>query len=107
MRGSLTSFKQHPLIPAIAMLASVFLITGQTFNCCRINETIAGKIRAAWSHLSSSHSVNTSIHEEEEADHPHCHGHGHGSHAETADAYSGTHQDPWSSASLAENGSCL
>ncbi|MDB5047083.1 MAG: hypothetical protein JWO30_154 [Fibrobacteres bacterium] len=104
MRGSLSSFKKHPLIPAIALMASVFLLTGQTFNCCRINETIAGKIAAAWSHWSSSESASASIHEEESG-HPHCHGHG--SHAETAHSSGEMHRDFDSGSTLAEDGTCL
>lgn len=105
MRGSLSKIKTHPLLPAIALMASVFLLTGQAFNCCHINGAIGGKITAALSHWSSSGSDNAPLHHEEESGHAHCHGHA--MQAGTADAGAGIQKDFDSGSALNQYGTCL
>lgn len=76
MVRSISRLRKHPLLPTFAILASLFLITGQLFNCCRINESIADDI-AKW--LQAAHLLNPkpNLHGKESAEHlSYCHGHG-------------------------------
>ena len=91
-------------MPAIALVAGISLLTGQTFNCCRFNESITGKIVAALSHLSSSeHSGAARSHEEIES-HAHCHGH---EAKEETSSLTGQLYDGSVSGYLVENATCL
>jgi hypothetical protein len=77
MPRSISSFKKHPLLPVVALLASFFLLTGGVFHCCRINESLAEKLMEI---LTVSEAAATSpaakLDEDMAGRHPACRGHG-------------------------------
>lgn len=73
---TLTSVRKTSLVPALAVLSSFFLVAGQVFNCCRLNETVSesfGKAAHALSHL-LNHSEEAPKNQAAIAHHG-CHGH--------------------------------
>ncbi len=75
MTSVISGIKKSRLLPVMALLSSLLLLTGEFFNCCRINEAFAEGISQALHGLGfGSHEQVASVSEEVEH-HPHCHGH--------------------------------
>lgn len=76
MAPSLTTLRKSPLLPILAVVASFFLVAGQVFNCCRLNETLSENIAKVlkgighWGEHSSEDSEVKLV-----KTHPGCHGH--------------------------------
>ncbi len=85
MTGSISALKKHSLLPGMALLISSLILTGEVFNCCRINEAFAEQIELLIK-PSSQPIVGLGIQvpqEQSDADHDspserhhHCLGHG-------------------------------
>ena len=77
MRISLKRFKDGRLLPVVATLVSVLLLTGQFFACCRMNEEFAATLVKVLSRLASPHLHSHDNQEPEAGESRHtCHGHG-------------------------------
>ncbi len=76
MPGTILSFKRNRLLPAIAVLSVFFLLTGEFFSCCRINEAFASDVRQAIQSLGLMKPLKMASNTSEDPDHhSHCHGH--------------------------------
>jgi hypothetical protein len=76
MPGTILSMKRHRLLPAISFLTVFFLLMGEFFNCCRINEVFANDVRLVIQSLGLIGDANPVTAASEEQDHhAHCHGH--------------------------------
>jgi hypothetical protein len=76
MAGSILNMKNHRLLPAISVLTIFLLLTGEFFNCCRINESLANNAKLfiqAMGLLKSKTPIASTT--EAQNSHPHCHGH--------------------------------
>jgi hypothetical protein len=77
MTFSLSKFKKHPVLPVFAMITAVLLISGQIFNCCRLNESLSETLAQAFHRVGITHVKKVSSSTEvEPKSHPNCHGHG-------------------------------
>lgn len=71
MRARISSLRKTRMLPFLAVLSSVLLLTGETLSCCRINAEISKTIGALFTN--SSHQKGNA---DESGDaHSHCHGH--------------------------------
>ena len=76
MPGTILNFKKHRLLPAIAVLSVFFLLTGEFFSCCRINEAFAQDVRLAIQAMGLIKPLVVVSSTSEDPDHhSHCHGH--------------------------------
>jgi hypothetical protein len=76
MAHSLTTLRKSPLLPILAVVASFFLVAGQVFNCCRLNETLSdniGKALKGIGHWGKHPGENSDV--KLVKTHPGCHGH--------------------------------
>src|SRR3989338_3980540 len=77
MTGALSRFNKSRALPLVALISCFFLVAGQVFNCCRLNEIVsseAGLLLKSWV-LFDSHS-DEAVLTEASGSHPGCHGHG-------------------------------
>lgn len=76
MAPSLKTLRKSPLLPILAVVVGFFLVAGQTFNCCRLNETLSENIAKAlqgighWGEHAGADSEVKPV-----KTHPGCHGH--------------------------------
>ncbi len=81
MSGKIQNFNRHRLLPAISIISVFFLLTGEFFSCCLINETFAQDVRQAFEILGFTKPIKaaaiTSENPEQHAENSehHCHGH--------------------------------
>ncbi len=81
MSGTIQNFNRHRLLPAISIISVFFLLTGEFFSCCLINETFAKDVRQAFAILGFTKPIKaaaiTSENPEQHAENSehHCHGH--------------------------------
>jgi hypothetical protein len=76
MANNLTTLRKTSLMPIMALVASFLLVTGQVFNCCRLNESVSESIGKAA--LAVSQMVNHPDFGREDPSakaHSRCHGH--------------------------------
>ena len=75
MTGTILSLKRHRLLPTISVLTASLLLTGEFFNCCRINEAFAHDVRQFIQSMGLIRQANPVASTSEGQDnHPHCHG---------------------------------
>lgn len=70
------SLRKNPAFPMLAVLTAFLLVSGQVFNCCRLNETLSENLGLAMKRLGRW--VNSSAKPAESKmvrSHPGCHGH--------------------------------
>jgi hypothetical protein len=94
MTVSVIALKKRRLFKGVALGMTFFLLTGQFFNCCRINESFASvlehmflpalsaKAGTGVAHAEKSGAAPSPEMDEVADAHPHCHGHGGAMHAE-------------------------
>ncbi len=76
MRVSISALKTGRLLPGAALLLSILFLTGQTLNCCRVNEAFGHSLRALFHGATGYQGEAIAAHEGIGEDaHPHCHGH--------------------------------
>ncbi len=74
MPGTILKLKRHRLLPAISVLTVSLLLTGEFFNCCRINVAFAVDVRQVIQTLGFITPLKAVASTSEDPDH-HCHGH--------------------------------
>jgi hypothetical protein len=77
MRGSIHTHRKGRLLQGAALLISFLFLTGQLFNCCRLNESFGTALKNAF--LAAAHTDHKTAHlnhEEGVEAHHKCHGHG-------------------------------
>jgi hypothetical protein len=102
MRLSPTALRASRILPWIALLVGVLFLTGQTLNCCHVNESIAKSFKHLFSRVSGPH-----LHSEGDisADaHAHCHGHGTGVHGHGSPSLA---KSDVSDCDYSQDGACL
>ena len=74
---SVSKFKQHRVLPVLALVTAVLLISGQILNCCRLNESISASLTRAFQSVGIIPAHKAQVAQESEIkSHPNCHGHG-------------------------------
>ena len=77
MRGSIHTHRKGRLLQGAVLLVSFLFLTGQFFNCCRLNESFGTALRNAFLAVAHPNQKITQLdHEEGVEIHHKCHGHG-------------------------------
>jgi hypothetical protein len=68
--------KGNRLLPVVSLLTMLLLVTGECFNCCRINEAFANDVQRLLASMGMAHDPgsDTGVSTGEDR-HPGCHGH--------------------------------
>ncbi|MDQ3001889.1 MAG: hypothetical protein M3Y08_11595 [Fibrobacterota bacterium] len=81
MSLSLSTFKKQPLLPVISILTAVLLFSGQTLNCCCLNESVSDTLTQTFRSMGLIRDLKPQAASEVEPNshpnsHPNCHGYG-------------------------------
>lgn len=71
MQARISSLRKTRMLPLLAVLSSVLLLTGETLSCCRINAEISETLKT----LLTKSSLQEGSADEAGDAHSHCHGH--------------------------------
>ncbi len=77
MRGSIHTHRKGRLLQGAALLISFLFLTGQFFNCCRLNESFGTALKNVFlAAAHPDHKTSQLNHKEGVENHHKCHGHG-------------------------------
>ena len=72
MKTGLSSLRKNRLLPIAAVISSILLLTGESLNCCRLNQSLSQTLQK-WITVAQNHPITV---QDDDSDHEsHCHRH--------------------------------